>query len=164
MPYKRLQNKPLQRGSVVQPSFDAVHVRSLLSLIYKNVYAKEIQKEELEKDIRYEREKMKEQWLHWRAYSVHDVWKENGCTIRLGLSGEEFYINRQTLVELKYLSQVYMHVRFIFEVPKHISIRLLFCDCRTWKRRDWRTHIVPCCESNCVPYLQGVVLQVVKKQ
>ena len=68
------------------------------------------------------------QWkrvVHWKQNPVSEIYKEDGCTIRRGFSGEELFINYRDLERIGTLRIFYQEVRTKLQVLPEHSLSLI---------------------------------------
>ena len=98
--------------------------------------------------------------VHWKQNPVSEIYKEDGCTIRRGFSGEELFINYRDLERLGTLRIFYQEVRTKLQVLPEHSLQLRFIGCRVLNRY-WSEHVVVCDDSVCYHYLRGSIIQAI---
>ena len=140
---KNIVNKPLAHASLV--------AKHILSMIYESVAEKEEEKQ-------YEKKRIDDLVAHWRTNPLCTVSQERACTIRLALSGREFFVTQASLKRIGTRRAFHKYVRELLQLEKHVSLHLRYIGCRAFKRQ-WTEHCIRCDDSECARSLQGAILQ-----
>ena len=157
---KLLRNAPLLR----QPPASARSLQTIAECVLKNMYeriSERLTDEEGEAYVRKEnRERLERRVAHWKQNPVSEIYKEDGCTIRRGFSGEELFINYRDLRRMGTLRIFYQEVRTKLQVLPEHSLQLRFIGCRVLNRY-WSEHVVVCDDSVCYHYLRGSIIRAI---
>ena len=157
MKNKRLQNVPLPRKHQALEDFNQVIAKCVLQNMYERISDRlaleEDEEEEQKAELKRYREQFARQLAHWKQNPISEVYKERGCTILRGFSGEELFINDLNLKRIGTLRIFYQEVRMKLQLLPKDSLQLRFVGSRRFGCQ-WCEHVVACADSECTHYLR----------
>ena len=157
---KLFRNAALLRRHPASEDSNQAIAKCVLQNMYERI-SERLTDEEGEAYVRKEnRERLERRVVHWKQNPVSEIYKEDGCTIRRGFSGEELFINYRDLRRMGTLRIFYQEVRTKLQVLPEHSLQLRFIGCRVLNRH-WREHVVVCDDSVCYRYLRGSIIQAI---
>ena len=156
---KRLQNAPLPRQHQALEYSNQVIAKCVLQNMYERISERLALEEDEKDELKRNRElHWSAKIAHWRQNPISHIYKERGCTIRRGFSGEELFIDDRDLQRIGTLRIFYQEVRTKLQLlPKH-SLHFRFVGSRRFGIQ-WSEHAVLCDDSECSSYLHGSIIQ-----